>query len=387
MTHAKAHLGLAVLAAAALLPAQTVRAYRSGGDQVRELGGSVTLSAPVRVEVQARWANLELRGTTGPALRYQLRLRTSASPAASALLAAWPVQISQHLGVVTLVTGAPAFNSVAPIVATLSLEIPRTVRNVVARTTVGNIVADQLWVPLVAITRAGNIRAGALNANLEALSGIGNIEVARAKRVLASTAGSIQVIQADGPAELSTTGGEVSLRFARDSVHVTSAGGGIDIGTAQGPVVAYSEGGSIRLGSAAASAQLHTLGGNIVVDSAHELRAATRSGDIEMRQLLGGVEAQTDSGRIQAVFAARARLAPSELAAQRGSLTVTVPPDLGATVWAEIRAPEGHQIQAEYGGVAPLSGPGLVQARAVLNGGGPALRLLTVGSDILIHKP
>src|SRR6185437_9151890 len=257
MTYSKARLGLAVLAAAALLPAQTVRAYRSGGDQVRELDGSVALSAPVRVEVQARWANLELRGTTGPALRYQLRLRTPASPAASALLAAWPVQISQHLGVVTLVTGAPVFNSVAPIVATLSLEVPRTVRNVVARTTVGNIVADQLWVPL-----------------------------------LASTAGSIQVIQADGPAELSTTGGEVSLRIARDSVHVTSAGGGIDIGAAQGPVIAYSEGGSIRLGSATASAQLHTLGGNIVVDSAHELRAATRSGDIEMRQLLGGVEAQ-----------------------------------------------------------------------------------------------
>src|SRR6185437_1313585 len=279
-------LGLMLLMAASLLSAQTVRVYRAGGDQVRELNGGVVISTPVRIEVQARWASLELHGTAGPQLRYVLRLRTAASPAAAARLAAWPVQISQHMGVVTIVAGAPAPSPEAPIRATLAVEVPPAVLAVEARTTMGNIVADQLAVPLIAITQAGNIRAGEINANLKALSGVGNIEVQQARRVLASTAGSIQVLRADGPAELSTTGGEVTLRKAMGWVRVTSAGGGIDIGSAQGPVEAYSEGGSIRLGSAAAAAQLQTLGGNIVVDSAHELRAATRSGDIEMRHLL-----------------------------------------------------------------------------------------------------
>ncbi|MGH9394223.1 MAG: hypothetical protein ACRD1E_08645, partial [Terriglobales bacterium] len=167
----------------------------------------------------------------------------------------------------------------------------------------------------------------------------------------------------------------------------TSEGGGIDIGSAAGPVVAYSAGGNIRLGHAARLAQLHTQGGNIVVDSAHELECATRSGDIELRQLLAGVQAQTTSGRIEAAFAPQAQLAASELASQRGSLTVTLPPGVGTALWAQIQAPEGHQIHAEYSAVAPTQASGMVQARALLNGGGPSLRLLTVGSDIFIHRP
>ena len=384
-TPAKAWLVAAVFAGALPLAGQQARQYRQGGEQVRELAGSIALTAPVRLVVEAQWGTIELRGQSGAAVGYRLVARMPAGPAAAAALARWPVQIERRGDEVVIATGAPD-GGVERGELRLVLAVPRLVQRLRAETAVGNIRADGLAMPLVVATRAGNIRAGRVTGLLEASSRSGDIVVEHGGAVEARTSGSIRIGQADGPVVLATSGGEVTVGRAGGRVRITSEGGGIDIGQAAGPVVAYSDGGNIRLGAAVERAELHTGGGNIVVQSAHSIQCATRSGDIRLLQLLDGVEAQTGSGQIEAVFAPQARLAASELVAQHGNIQVRLPATVGAEVWAEIRSPEGHQIRSDYPALQAVGGGwGMVQARARLNGGGPALRLLSVGSDITVQ--
>ncbi|MGH9481086.1 MAG: DUF4097 family beta strand repeat-containing protein [Terriglobales bacterium] len=395
---------LALVIAAAPLAAQQARLYRDGGEQVRELRGSIPLHAPVRLEVVAQLGTITLRGVSGAALGYRLRVEAPASPGAIAYLDAWPVRISRLDRTVTVLIGTPA-GAADPAPRgefqrrelqrgqlTLELTVPRMVVRLAASTAVGNIRADQLAMPIWIATRAGDINAGTVAGTLQAQSGSGDIVIEHADAVEAHAAGAIRLGRADGAVLLGTSGGEVSVRSAGAGVRITSDGGGIDIGQAAGPVVAYSQGGNIRLGEALARAELHTLGGNILVESAHQLQCATRSGDIRLLRLQDGVEAQTRSGRIEAVFAPHAQLAASELVSEGGAVTVTLPPSVGAEVRAQIRSSAGHQIVGDYPALlatvaSTALNPGWVQARAPLNGGGPNLWLLSVGADITIHKP
>ncbi|HXR98424.1 MAG TPA: hypothetical protein VN709_11345 [Terriglobales bacterium] len=382
------NLVIAILLSATLAPGlyAQARSYRSGADQVREVHGTIPVVRPVRLRINTRLASVHIQGQSPaganpPQLSYTIVLRTHAGAGALAYLQSWPITVQRSGAIVYIQTGTPDAQSVEPAQLTVELRVPAQVSEIVADTEVGDLYADQLATPLVLAAQAGNIHVGSNAGSVLAFSRGGDVIVGQAQAVRANATGAIRVNRADGPVYLTTSGGEVAVRRAAAALTIVSNGGGIDIGDADGPVAAFSEGGNISLGNAQAWARLQTVGGNIVVNSARQLEVSTRSGDIRLERLLAGVEAQTGSGRVDAVFAPGAKLSNSEIVSRQGRIAVTLPSSVGAQVWAQIRDPQGVQITGDY---PQLSGD---SARAVLNGGGAQLRLLTNMSEITVHKP
>lgn len=383
------NLVIAILLSATLVPSlyAQARSYRSGADQVRELHGTIPLGRPVRLRVNTRLATVHIQGQSAadahanaPQLGYTIVLRTHAGAGALAYLQSWPITIQRTGAIVYIQTGTPDAQSVEPAQVTVELRVPAQVSEIFAATEVGDLYADQLATPLILTAHAGNIHVGSNAGSVLAFSRGGDVIVDQAQAIRANATGAIRVNRADGPVYLTTSGGEVAVRRASAALTIVSNGGGIDIGNADGPVSAFSEGGNISLENAEGWARLQTVGGNIVVNSARQLEVSTRSGDIRLERLLAGVEAQTGSGRVDAVFAPSAKLSNSEIVSSQGRIAVTLPSTVGAQVWAQIRDPQGMQITGDY---PQLSGD---RARAVLNGGGAQLRLLTNMSEITIHK-
>ena len=231
-------------------------------------------------------------------------------------------------------------------------------------------------------TQGGHIQVQDVAGDLTAFTGGGHINVGNISgdAFLRTGGGHIRAGMIGGRSELETVGGNITVAHADNFVNVRTGGGQIDFGEVRGSVHAQTGGGGIRV---------------MYVSGPMELESS--SGSICLTRVAGALQAATSGGTIRAWInpdpspgGGSVHLAgTSQLATGNGDIVVFLPRNLAANIEATVMGGgEGH-IEADpalhFTIEAPGSLTGPVHATAVLNGGGPPLKLRTTGGKIRLQ--
>jgi hypothetical protein len=199
---------------------------------------------------------------------------------------------------------------------------------------------------------------------------------------LTTAGGSVDVGDIAGRLKLETAGGSIHVAALDGSVKAETAGGSISVASATGAVDVDSAGGSIQLGSMKGTVQATSAGGSVRVDAAAgPVKARTNGGSIIINQASAPIQADTAGGSVTARFVA-APAGDSQLECTGGGITVYVADALGFAVDAEST---GGGVRTEL----PVAGDrkaSRTSLRGQLNGGGPALKLRSVGGGISLRR-
>jgi hypothetical protein len=266
------------------------------------------------------------------------------------------------------------------------------------------------------------------NIDLDVTTGGGNIQVddLRGRVNLTTAGGNVMTGNIFGPAHLHTDGGHISVKNVTGELVAETGGGHITAGEVAGNALLRTNGGHIRVTSVGGVARLETGGGNVTVEHASaELVADTEGGQIDVGEAEGLVRAKTGGGGIRVVHltgptnlqtgngsiyltrvdsSVRAwteaggitawivrpvnMKSTCDLQSKDGDIVVYLPPELPATIDAEIQLGERHRlivdpalpIKVSYGDTA--IGAPMMKAEGALNGGGEMFRLRTVAGNI-----
>jgi hypothetical protein len=199
---------------------------------------------------------------------------------------------------------------------------------------------------------------------------------------LTTAGGSVAVGDLAGRLRLKTAGGSIMVGAVDGSVQAETAGGSIAVASATGTVDTDSAGGSIHLGAMKGTVQATSAGGSVRVDAAAgPMKARTSGGSIIINQASAPIQADTAGGSVTARFVA-APAGDSQLECTGGGITVYVADALGFAVDAEST---GGGVRTEL----PVAGDrkaSRTSLRGQLNGGGPALKLRSVGGGISLRR-
>ncbi len=201
-------------------------------------------------------------------------------------------------------------------------------------------------------------------------------------------------------ADLKTADGSIAMGDLDGKVQAQTAGGSLKFGNIAGPILGSTAGGSIELKSCGSDVKLRTAGGSVQVGDVNgDAQVTTSGGSIRIGEVQGKVEAETSGGsiRIEGVaHSVKARTsggsvsasllgqprAECSLSTSAGGVTVTIPENVQLNIKARTF---GGKVHTDL----PLSVKGdLSQSRieGTLNGGGPILKLETMGGNIAIYK-
>lgn len=242
----------------------------------------------------------------------------------------------------------------------------------VAKTLGGNVQVDRASGALQLDTKGGNITVGSVGGNLTAETLGGSIEVGTGGPVV----------------EARTSGGSIKVGEAAGTVDASTLGGNITVGHAGGAVAVETSGGTIRVESAGGAVRAATLGGGIrVLGSGGPVTVRTRGGNIDIEDARGYIEAQTAGGDIRAELLLHARDADTHctLETAGGDLSLRLPPELAATIDAEIELESRSRRDLEISADFPLeieTSARRITGRGTLNGGGDLIKLRTSNGNI-----
>ncbi len=333
-------------------------------------------------------------GTASDEVRYAVRIETDGrDPNAKKLLQQFRVTAVPTPDGVRITGASPWKNYRGRLSVSFEVRIPRRY-DVEVHTGAGTVEAEDIGGRAQLKTLGGNIKAGriegsaqldtagghiqltAVDGNLTATSGGGHIMVERVNgtAVLTTRGGHIKVVSVTGAAELHTDGGNIYVKErVGGKVTAESGGGQIVLAEVAGAVDARTAGGGIKILSVAGPSQLQTAGGSI-----------------HLEKIQSSVQASTGSGQIVAWFAStgkKEKVGTSELVCGQGDILVYLPRDLAVNIEATIEAAGEHRVEApdlplKTSWVRSASGPRVLRAEAVLNGGGKTLKLHTVAGNI-----
>jgi DUF4097 and DUF4098 domain-containing protein YvlB len=175
--------------------------------------------------------------------------------------------------------------------------------------------------------------------------------------------GGITVNDLEGTVRAHTLGGSLSFGHITGSVNGETSGGGISLQGGTGPVDVETMGGSIKIGKVNGPVKAHTSGGSITVEEVQgRIEASTLGGSVNAtltRQPEGDCELSTSGGSIHARLSRNLNL---NLDANTG----------GGSVRTNIPVTDqGERSRSRL--------------NAKMNGGGPVLRLHTLGGSISIN--
>jgi DUF4097 and DUF4098 domain-containing protein YvlB len=358
---------------------QTLR--REGADWVETVEGSAALSADSGLRVRAR-GNVAIEGAAGERVSYRFtrRVRADSEERARRRLGPPPVTIAMQDGSLRMIhQGAEPVE--------MRIVAPRALREIRVAAVEGNVAVSGFDGDLALRTGGGSVRAERLGGSLRASTGGGNIVLGAVAGSARCTTGggSIRVESIGGEAVLETGGGDIEIQTAGGPVRAATAGGAIRIGNAASSVSAATAGGPISVGRAKGKVTASTAGGSIQVDRAMGVVCETAGGAIRLTNISGSLRASTDGGNIAARLLAD--FSESFLATGEGDITVWIPSNLKVTVRAQNDAsPRIRNIESDFPGLAIREHGGLTIAEAVVNGGGPLLRLAGAGGKILIRR-
>jgi len=393
----RARLAAAILAGiiglAGPVRAQEPRYYVEGRKQVRELAGSIP-GAAGRVRIETDRGTVRIHPTTGDAVAYRIRLRAGGPDPAEVRrrLDRMAISASRSGDLIEFSGSLPARGS-PRLEAEFEIAIPGSVREVEVATGAGDveavgaggkvsvltrggrIVVRDIAGPLVAETRGGDVLAGTVGSTARLVSAGGNVSVdsATGDLTVQTSGGDVRIGRAGGDVRVETGGGNVRIDKAGRGVTIVSNGGSIEVGEAAGAISAASAGGGIRVGAAAGGIRCETAAGPIVLDGVE-----------------GAIRAVTSSGSIHALLEGTRLLGDSDLQAWQGDIVVTLPESFPVTIRAFVDSPVGQGIESDF----PLrilrdledNGRPLLIGEGAIGGGGPVLKIRTLGGRIHILK-
>ncbi|HLX70326.1 MAG TPA: protein kinase [Verrucomicrobiae bacterium] len=172
----------------------------------------------------------------------------------------------------------------------------------------------------------------------------------------------------------------VPRKYAIDS---KTSGGNVEIKQIQDTVKAETMGGTVDLADIDGAADAKTMGGNVTASKCTaDLRAHTSGGSINIEDFSGPcIHADTSGGNVTADFAV-APSSDSELKTMGGNVTASLPASAAFTLDAETM---GGGVNTEL----PVLTEGkhhTSHLQGTVNGGGPTLRLHTMGGNIDVDK-
>jgi hypothetical protein len=370
------------------------RYYQEGRNLVHEIAGTVPAGAR-RLEVDTQTGSVRLVRAAGPLLTYRVRVRAVGPDMVEARrrLDAMVVSASREGDTVAFVGAVPKpddpprglgaefelsvpgdLDELAVVTGAGDIRADGVPGRVTLQTRAGTILVHDLGGALQAETRAGNIDAQGLGETARLVSAGGDVIVkdARGDLVLRTSGGDVRVGRAGGKVDADTGGGSVAIERASGDVRVRTNGGDIDVGEAGGEVAVATGGGGIKVGSATGGVRCETTAGSIVL------------GGIQ-----GPIRALTSAGSIKALLQGSLP-GDSDLQTWHGDVMVSLPETLPVTIQALVDNPVGQAIQSEF----PLTmvrdvesaGRPLEVGETRIGGGGPLLKLRTLGGRIMIMK-
>lgn len=210
-----------------------------------------------------------------------------------------------------------------------------------------------------------------------------------------TSGGAIRVRDVQSNVDASTSGGSVSVEAVRGAVQARTSGGDMSLRAIDGDATAQTSGGDIDFADIGGRAEARTSGGDIEgVDLRGAVRAETSAGDIDLNNVQAGVEARTSVGDIRVELAVQDVDTDyaTRLATSHGDITLRLPPDLPASIQAEVK-PLHQWSRDDILSDFPLSREtpddersSTLRSSGDLNGGGPLIELRTNGGSIRIEE-
>ena len=181
--------------------------------------------------------------------------------------------------------------------------------------------------------------------------------------------GNIDLKAFNGDVVLQTTGGNIGIAAGAGDVKAKTSGGNLQIVQVIGAVNGQTSGGGITLRGCKGGADLKAAGGSIEVENDRSVLAKASGGSIHCE--LRKVSAASQSLLL-------------DLETMGGGINVSLLPDIDATVEAKGL---GGSVTTEL--PVSVEADGTVkpdQLSGTINGGGPLLRLRSVGGNIILRK-
>ena len=182
-----------------------------------------------------------------------------------------------------------------------------------------------------------------------------------------TSGGHINLKAFKGHTILKTSGGNITLETGTGDVKAKTSGGNLQFSNVTGAVNGQTSGGSITMRGSSGGADMKTAGGSIEVENDGPILAKTTGGSIRCQLQ----KASTNPNLLL------------DLETMGGGINVSVVPDIAATVEAKVlggAVTTELPVTVEGGPVRPD------QLHGTINGGGPLLKLFSVGGNIILRK-
>ncbi len=249
-------------------------------------------------------------------------------------------------------------------------------------------------------TKGGDLTFTDISGTLQAQTAGGDIEAKGlyGSSDIHSAGGDVRITHSTGRLSLTTSGGEIFLKGIEKESRAKTAGGDIKATDITGQLSLETMGGDISLNTVQARINASTKGGDVTANNIEApLHVNTMGGDLLFQQIRSSVSARTMGGDIELELTPQDPSRDHELDLQTtgGSIEVTLPADLPASIEAEIRIEPGADLFKRYDIYSdfPLTksqpegrGERYLKSSGDINGGGDPVRLKANGGDIYIRK-
>lgn len=383
-----AHFRPLAATASTLLLASALQAgappvVRSGGYWVQTESGSEQMTPRGRLKISFQGAvSFAGSGSNGISWSITRKVHGGSQAEALALLEGLRAKVSRQGSWILLVAqGGPGM-------ASLQVQAPRSLAEVVIGTQEGNVEAVDVDGMVRAETGAGRMTLDRIGGGLVAKTAGGDIRLGTIRGTVKciSAGGSIRADEVHGDAIFQTAGGEIVARRVDGTVRCSTAAGGIHITEAGGTVYVDTAGGPIEVGRAQGVVTARNSGGPIQVGAAAGVRCESQGGPIRLTNVSGSLRASTVVGSIIARVLADHPLADSFLSTGAGDITVFIPSNIKITVRARNDSGGAQRIVSEFPALMVRHEGGTVYAEGLINGGGPVLRLIGTSGTIYIRR-
>ncbi len=257
--------------------------------------------------------------------------------------------------------------------------------NVDLKTSGGGVFVEDLEGELRSQTSGGSLRFGNIKGPIWGRTSGGSIKLegTHGDADVKTSGGGITIRSVEGAVESTTSGGSIRIDGVTGRVNATTSGGGITAEEVMGSINAKTSGGGITIGSVDGAVEAIISGGSIRIDRAGSVNAKTSGGGITVEEVMGTINAKTTGGSIKAYISRQPEGACS-LETTGGNVTAYVVEDIAMDVDAKTT---GGRVSSDVPVTMVVQGKVRGNTlQGTINGGGPQLKLRTVGGSIRLHK-
>jgi len=207
--------------------------------------------------------------------------------------------------------------------------------------------------------------------------------------VVSIPTGDVRVGKVSGNVRISTHAGQIRVARAGAGADLTSSGGDIRVEDVVGNLHALTYGGDVLVGSVSGDAKLDTMGGDVILKSAGgTVSASTGGGDVRVLKVRGALKAETRGGGIVAEIVTSDPKGPSELFANGGDVTLSVPSNFKGDLDIRVSGVDADSdyIVSAFPDLTVVKRRDSQSAQGKLNGGGPRVTIRTTSGTVTIRK-